>query len=91
MICKYVTLYDLFQNQVNASTLALEELSQSAGLFEKAEEFAKGGVDGAKKLGGEAIKFGNSAKNQLRKPIDMLTVEKSTGPSSRRAEIGKST
>ena len=77
VICKYVTLYDLFQNQVNASILALEEQSQSAGLFMKAEEFAKGGVDGAKKFGDGAIKFGNAAKNQLRKPIDLLMVDKS--------------
>ena len=78
----------------------LDEQSRDFNLFEKAEEFARGGVDGAKKLG-------TVAKNQLLKPVDMLAGERNasantvsgaaeskesfkTKLSPRRAEAGKS-
>ena len=66
VICKYVTLHDLFQSQVNQQVQILDEKTKELSLLNHAEEFAKQGAAGAKKLG-------TAAKQQLLKPVDKLT------------------
>ena len=70
VICKYVTLHDLFQSQVNHQVQILDEKTKELGLLDHAEELAKQGAAGAKK-------FGTAAKQQLLKPVDKLTGDRS--------------
>ena len=62
VICKYVTLYDLFQSQVNKHAIELEEQAQNSTFLDNAAEvvqgatkpvkaLAQGTADGAKKIG----------------------------------------
>lgn len=66
VICKYVTLHDLFQSQVNQQVQILDEKTKEISILSHAEDLANPIAAGAKKLG-------TAAKQQFLRPVDKLT------------------